>query len=45
VALREDGSLWACGQNSSGELGDGSRTRATTPVEVLPGGALWLHAP
>jgi alpha-tubulin suppressor-like RCC1 family protein len=34
VALATDGTVWAWGINSSGQLGDGTATRRTTPVEV-----------
>ena len=30
-----DGSLWAMGQNTVGELGDGTQTTQYTPEEVL----------
>ncbi|GIO14340.1 hypothetical protein J19TS2_38950 [Cohnella xylanilytica] len=34
VALAADGTVWAWGQNSSGELGDGTTTRRLEPVQV-----------
>jgi len=34
VALRGDGSLWAWGSNSVGQLGDGTTTLRNTPVRV-----------
>lgn len=35
VALKgDDGTVWAWGYNSHGELGDGTSTRRTTPVQV-----------
>ena len=34
VALRSDGTVWAWGANESGELGDGSTTNRTQPVQV-----------
>lgn len=34
LALKSDGSVWAWGNNSSGELGDGSITTRFTPVQV-----------
>ena len=34
VFLRNDGTVWAVGDNWSGQLGDGTRTHRTTPVQV-----------
>jgi alpha-tubulin suppressor-like RCC1 family protein len=34
VALRSDGTLWAWGSNSNGQLGQGNRDEKGTPVEV-----------
>ena len=33
--LKQDGSLWACGQNVDGVLGDGTTEKKTTPVKVM----------
>jgi alpha-tubulin suppressor-like RCC1 family protein len=39
-ALSTDGRAWCWGDNSSGELGDGTKTNASEPVAVkVPGGA------
>lgn len=39
LAVRSDGTVWAWGTNSSGQLGDGSKTDSLAPVQVkLPGG-------
>ncbi|WP_051183257.1 PKD domain-containing protein [Desulfocurvibacter africanus] len=35
MALAEDGTLWAWGDNSSGELGDGGTADRTRPVRVV----------
>jgi alpha-tubulin suppressor-like RCC1 family protein len=35
VTLRNDGTVWAFGWNGDGELGDGTITKKTTPVQVL----------
>ncbi len=37
LAIKADGSLWAWGWNSDGQLGDGTRTDCWTPVQVLTG--------
>ena len=34
LGLRVDGTLWAWGANSNGELGDGTTTARLTPVQV-----------
>jgi alpha-tubulin suppressor-like RCC1 family protein len=34
LAITEDGRVWAWGDNSSGNLGDGTTTSRTTPVQV-----------
>ena len=44
VTLRSDGTIWATGDNSAGQLGDGTTTDRTTAVQVgLPdNGASWV---
>jgi alpha-tubulin suppressor-like RCC1 family protein len=43
IALLKDGSVWAWGNNSKGQLGDGTRTNATTPVRVhVPSGVRFV---
>jgi alpha-tubulin suppressor-like RCC1 family protein len=34
LALKNDGSVWAWGENQNGQLGDGTNTNKTTPVQV-----------
>ena len=34
LALKEDGTVWAWGSNTSGQLGDGTTTESHTPVRV-----------
>jgi alpha-tubulin suppressor-like RCC1 family protein len=35
LALKSDGSLWAWGYNGDGQLGDGTETTRSTPVQVV----------
>lgn len=35
LALRDDGTVWAWGNNDQGRLGDGTTTERRTPVQVL----------
>jgi hypothetical protein len=37
LALKTDGTLWAWGENSYGQLGDGTTTTRSTPVQVGTG--------
>jgi alpha-tubulin suppressor-like RCC1 family protein len=37
VALKNNGTLWAWGCNASGQLGDGTTTARSTPIQVLSG--------
>ena len=40
LAVKNDGTVWAWGQNTSGQLGDNSTTNRSTPVQVLKGASL-----
>ncbi|MBI4931377.1 MAG: T9SS type A sorting domain-containing protein [Bacteroidetes bacterium] len=43
LALKNDGTVWACGWNTYGQLGDNSMTDGITPVQVRgPGNAGFL---
>jgi alpha-tubulin suppressor-like RCC1 family protein len=43
MALKSDGTVWAWGYNSYGELGNGTYTNSNTPVQVLgPSGVGYL---
>ena len=46
VSLRSDGTVWAWGNNSSGQLGDGTRQSSSVPVQVhgLPAGIVQVTA-
>lgn len=35
LALKSDGTVWAWGANDFGELGDGTRTDRSTPVQII----------
>ena len=37
MILKTDGSLWTCGSNSSGKLGDGTTNDSSTPIKVMDG--------
>lgn len=37
LIVKNDGSLWACGNNRFGQLGDGTTTNRATPVMIMEG--------
>ena len=44
MVLTQDGSVWAAGSNSDGEIGDGTTTSRATFVQVIPSGAKAISA-
>ena len=41
VAIKTDGTLWAWGQNTSGQIGDNTRTNRSSPVQTVAFGTNW----
>jgi len=41
AAIKTDGTLWTWGNNISGQLGDGTRTDRSSPVQTISGGTNW----
>ena len=41
AAIKTDGTLWACGYNGSGQLGDGTIVNKSSPVTTSGGGTNW----
>jgi alpha-tubulin suppressor-like RCC1 family protein len=44
MVLGSDGSVWGWGENSGGELGDGTETNELRPVEILVGAVTGISA-
>jgi alpha-tubulin suppressor-like RCC1 family protein len=44
LLVDSDGSLWACGDNDHGQLGDGTTVARPRPVMIVPAGALMTAA-
>lgn len=46
LILKNDGTVFSCGSNGSGQLGDGTNTSRLVPVKVLGGaqGGAYLHS-
>ena len=42
MGIRQDGTLWAWGSNANGQLGDGTTTNRTAPVQIQEG-TTWAH--
>lgn len=43
TAVKNDGTLWVWGNNSDGNLGDGTTTNRSSPVQSFAGGTNWLR--
>jgi alpha-tubulin suppressor-like RCC1 family protein len=41
AAIKTDGTLWTCGYNFHGQLGDGTTTSRSSPVTTAGGGTNW----
>ena len=41
AAIKTDGTLWTCGRNDFGALGDNTTTNRSTPVTTFVGGTNW----
>lgn len=41
AAVKTDGTLWTCGYNSVGQLGDNTRTNRSSPVQTIALGTNW----
>jgi len=41
AAIKTDGSLWLWGQNTDGQLGDGTVATKSSPVQTIVGGTNW----
>ena len=44
IAIKIDGTLWTCGYNLNGNLGDGTTTSRRSPVTTAGGGTNWKQA-
>lgn len=42
-AIKIDGTLWAWGQNTNGQIGDNTRTTRSSPVQTVAGGSNWYR--
>lgn len=42
-AIRTNGTLWSWGENSWGQLGDGTTIYTSSPIEILGGFTDWCH--
>ena len=43
AAVKTDGTLWLWGSNTSGQLGDTTRTHRSSPIQTIAGGTTWIQ--
>ena len=43
AGIKNDGTLWLFGENESGQLGDGTSTNRSSPIQVIGGGNTWAE--
>ena len=41
AAIKTDGTLWVCGYNTTGQLGDNTRVHKSSPIQTVAGGTNW----
>ena len=41
AAIKTDGTLWVCGYNNNGQLGDSTTAHKSSPVQTIAGGTNW----
>ena len=41
MAIKTDGTLWTCGYNGFGQLGDSTITNRSSPIQTIAGGTNW----
>jgi alpha-tubulin suppressor-like RCC1 family protein len=41
AAIKTDGTLWTCGYNFYGQLGDNTTTNKSSPIQTIAGGTNW----
>ena len=44
LGIKTDGTLWSWGRNHNGQLGDGTYTNKSSPVQIYGGGTNWKMA-
>jgi len=44
LLVHDDGTLWTCGYNNKGQLGDNTVTKRSSPIQTTAGGNSWKQA-